>query len=84
MGALLQDAVGNWPRFLAKQGSDFQSRGIIHHFFHIDYTHSGEDEDAMRARAEITRQIQREEQDRRRRLIEERHNMDRRKEVEEE
>mmetsp|Transcript_36881 Transcript_36881/g.75187 ORF Transcript_36881/g.75187 Transcript_36881/m.75187 type:complete len:390 (+) Transcript_36881:60-1229(+) len=84
MGALLQDAIGNWPRFLTKQGSDFQSRGIIHHFFHIDYTHSGEDEDAMRARAEITRQIQREEQDRRRRLIEERHNMDRRREVEEE
>lgn len=72
MGSLLQDAISNWPRFLSRHGDDFQSRGIIHHFFHIDYTHSGEDEDAIRARAEITRQIQQDENERRRRLMEER------------
>ena len=70
MGALLQDSVENWPRFMRQNESNFQARGIIHHFFHIDYTHSGEDEDAMRARAEITRQIQQDEEERRRRLEE--------------
>eukprot|EP00986_Skeletonema_menzelii_P010424 scaffold5069_cov126-Skeletonema_menzelii.AAC.4 len=72
MGSLMQDAITNWPRFLNRHGNDFQSKGIIHHFFHIDYTHSGADEDAIRARAEITRQIQQDENDRRRRLMEER------------
>lgn len=71
MGSLLQDAINNWPRFLTRKGSNFQERGIIHHFFHIDFTHSGEDEDAMAARAEITRQIQREDYERRRRIMEE-------------
>lgn len=75
MGSLLQDAIDNWPRFLNRNGSNFQERGIIHHFFHIDFTHSGEDEDAMAARAEITRQIQQQENERRRRLIEE-HDLD--------
>ncbi len=72
MGSLLQDAITNWPRFIQRHGDNFQNKGIIHHFFHIDYTHSGEDEDASRARAEITRQIQRDEEERRRRMHEER------------
>ncbi|KAL7431953.1 hypothetical protein ACHAXM_004103 [Skeletonema potamos] len=65
MGSLLQDAINNWPQFLQRHTNNFQERGIIHHFFHLDYTHSGENEDAIRARAEITRQIQRREEEER-------------------
>ncbi|KAL7455254.1 hypothetical protein ACHAWC_006810 [Mediolabrus comicus] len=71
IGTLLQDSIENWPRYVSQNRASFQQNGIIHHFFHIDYTHSGENEDAVRARAEITREIQRDEEHRRR-LIEER------------
>lgn len=72
MGSLLQDSIEYWPRFVQTNHGSFQERGIINHFFRIDFTHSGEDEDAIRARAEISQQIKQDEEQRRRRLIEER------------
>ena len=75
VGSLLQDAISNWPTFIKNAGgADFQSKGIIQHVFHIDYTHSGEDEDKVRARAEISLEMRREEQERQRRKLEEERN----------
>lgn len=57
MGTSIQQALDGWANFV--QNSDarnFQEKGIITHGFLIDYSHSGEDEAAVAARAEFNRQ----------------------------
>lgn len=67
MGAVLQDWIVNWPAYVRKNRNRFQEVGIIHHAFHIDYTHSGEEEDAVAARADLSRQRNELEEERRKR-----------------
>jgi len=67
MGALIQDSIQKWPNYVSKNARHFQDAGIIHHAFHIDYTHSGENEDAIAARADISRQKNEEKEERRQR-----------------
>ncbi|KAL7527420.1 hypothetical protein ACHAXR_004119, partial [Thalassiosira sp. AJA248-18] len=66
MGAAMQDSIDNWPAFVATNAQHFTEAGIIHHAFFIDYTHSGENEDAIAARADISRQKSEENEERRR------------------
>ncbi len=65
-GSSLQKQLQNWPKFMQDNRRRFQEAGIIHHAFHIDFTYSGESEDAIMARAEFTRQQQQHEEEQRR------------------
>ena len=56
MGAALQQSINNWPQFVQTNSKHFQESGIIHQAFHIDWTFSGESEDAIAARADFSRQ----------------------------
>ena len=62
MGHQIQAAIENWPSFVQEHHHRFQDAGIVHHAFHVDFTYSGESEDAMRARADFSRE-QREEKE---------------------
>ena len=55
-GTRLQKQIEEWPRFLKDNHRHFQHAGIIHHAFNLDYTFSGESEDAIVARAQFTLQ----------------------------
>mmetsp|Transcript_9576 Transcript_9576/g.19403 ORF Transcript_9576/g.19403 Transcript_9576/m.19403 type:complete len:450 (+) Transcript_9576:2-1351(+) len=65
-GSSLQKQLQNWPKFMQDNRRRFQEAGIIHHALHIDFTYSGESEDAIMARAEFTRQQQQHEEEQRR------------------
>lgn len=56
MGAAMQNSIEKWPQYVSDSHKHFNEQGIIHHAFHIDYTHSGGHEDAISARADISRQ----------------------------
>ncbi|KAL3771538.1 hypothetical protein ACHAWU_003713 [Discostella pseudostelligera] len=57
MGTSIQQALDGWNHFVqSNDAKDFQEKGIINHGFLIDYSHSGEDEEAVAARAEFARQ----------------------------
>lgn len=56
MGAAIQHSLSNWPKFVADNSNHINEAGIILHSYQIDYTHSGEHEDAIRAREIISRQ----------------------------
>ncbi|KAL9183103.1 hypothetical protein ACHAXT_004890 [Thalassiosira profunda] len=62
MGAAMQDGVEEWPNFVNKMHKHFTDAGIIFHSYFIDYTHSGESEDAVAARADWTRKQNEEEE----------------------
>jgi len=70
MGRLMQVSMQKWPNFVRNNGRNFQELGLIHHSFHIDYTHSGENEDAIAARADLSRQQSAEAEERRKRNME--------------
>lgn len=72
VGAAMQDSIDNWPVFVQRHSKHFTEAGIIHHAFFIDYTHSGEHEDAVAARADLSRKKQEEMEERRRKNMEER------------
>lgn len=55
LGGLIRESAEKWPKYLAENHRRYQEEGIIHHAFHIDYTHSGESEDAVAARADVWR-----------------------------
>jgi len=56
MGAALQESINNWPNFVQGNHRHFQEAGVIHQAFHIDWTYSGESEDAIAARDAIAGQ----------------------------
>lgn len=56
MGAAMKSSIDNWPKFVSNNRHRFQDAGIVHHWFYIDFTYSGEHEDAIAARADISRQ----------------------------
>ncbi len=56
MGSSIQHALDGWANFVqTNDANSFQEKGIINHGFLIDYSHSGEDEGAIQARAEFAR-----------------------------
>ncbi|EJK70555.1 hypothetical protein THAOC_08074 [Thalassiosira oceanica] len=67
MGAALQQSINNWPQFVQTNSKHFQESGIIHQAFHIDWTFSGESEDAIAARADFSRQKERSREEERQR-----------------
>lgn len=70
MGAAMQASINKWPEFIHTNHAKFGEMGIIHHAYHIDYTHSGETEDAIAARADISRKKKEEIEERRQRNLE--------------
>ena len=66
MGAALQQWINIWPQFVQTNHQHFQESGIVHQAFHIDWTFSGESEDAIAARADFTRQQAASREERRR------------------
>ena len=56
MGASMQDNIENWPSFVSTHSKHFTEAGIVHKALFIDYSHSGENEDAIAARADHSRQ----------------------------
>lgn len=56
LGAALEESIENWPEFVRRNHEHFTEAGIIFNAFHLDYTHSGEHEDAISARENISRQ----------------------------
>ncbi len=57
MGTTIQQALDGWENYVqSNDARSFQEKGIITHGFLIDYSHSGEDEAAVEARAEFDRQ----------------------------
>lgn len=55
MGTEMVACINTWGDFVQENKQHFQHAGIIHHAYMIDYTHSGESEDAIAARADISR-----------------------------
>ncbi|KAL7527417.1 hypothetical protein ACHAWF_002165 [Thalassiosira exigua] len=70
MGAHMQRAIRDWPSVVQKNHENFAAAGIIHYSFHLDYTHSGDKEDAIEARADISRENMEVLEARRRRNLE--------------
>ena len=50
MGGLIQKSMEKWPKYMMEKKHNFQKEGLLHYSFHLDYTHSGESEDAIAAR----------------------------------
>jgi hypothetical protein len=56
MGASMQKMLLNWDSFVQDNSKRLQEVGIIQYKYFLDYTHSGESEDAIAARSEFHRQ----------------------------
>jgi hypothetical protein len=56
LGMSMQKVLLSWDAFLKDNARRLQEVGIIHYTYVIDYTHSGESEDAIAAREEFYRQ----------------------------
>ena len=56
MGVSMQKMLLSWDSFVQDNAKRLQEVGIIQYKYFIDYTHSGESEDAIAARSEFHRQ----------------------------
>ena len=56
LGAQMKKSIDLWPDFVRKNHKHFQDAGIIHHEVYVDYTYSGEEEDALAAQADYSRE----------------------------